>query len=512
MPTVTPTPTPQPPAVSIKTQAQPTRPGRTNGAIGQDSPSFDSALSDAGQSIEKKAADKVIDPATGSGQPDGSIEPDAPDAPDTPDAANGPDESDDTQADAADKPDPAAPAPDDTTETDPEPNAETQLVEARAIIAPAIPVPGEQLKAPSITPAAEPKEPAAAPPGAPGAQPANAIDPSTDPGAAASEPTEAGSGGNELDGKAPEDPAVLGALAPAPPPTPSPAPKPKADPKTQPGALPDAGATDGPIEGAALAPQAPVDSNAGFGESTNQQQPDQRIPGAPTPAPEPESADAQPMRPVRVDPAPGVIEPAPINAPPALSTPNAHNVQSPLAPQGQHAPSLGSVDADPAFTGAVQRGLAAAVRQQGGTLTIKLDPPTLGKLTIRMTIDQGRVEASFDAQTAQARDLLIEHASTLRTQLRERGLTVERLEVVGASGAGRPGHSTTNTGDQPGTPGERGDSQHDAAGGQSRGRSETGEDEPSTGDGARGDSARSAGEPSTSPFETRLRYSVSAVA
>ena len=189
-----------------------------------------------------------------------------------------------------------------------------------------------------------------------------------------------------------------------------------------------------------------------------------------------------------------------------------HGSQTQIArPATPQTPSLGSIEPDPAFTTAVQRGLAAAVRQQGGTLTIKLDPPTLGKLTIRMTIEHGKVEATFDAQTAQARELLLEHTSTLRAQLRDRGLIVERIEIIGAT-AGKVGHSQTNTGNQTETHDEQDDPRYDAAGGQSRGRSETGEDQSSTSDDATGDTARSAEEPLTSPFEAQMRYSVSAVA
>ena len=91
-------------------------------------------------------------------------------------------------------------------------------------------------------------------------------------------------------------------------------------------------------------------------------------------------------------------------------------------------------------------------------------------------------------------------------------MTSAMIEIIGATTPGKPGQSASNTGDQPGANGESDNSRHDAAGGQSRGRSETGEEQSSTNDGATGDLAGTAEEPMTSPFEAQLRYSVSAIA
>jgi len=275
----------------------------------------------------------------------------------------------------------------------------------------------------------------------------------------------------------------------------------------------DADAEPAQVDAAQIDDQASGNSGQDTGGQASQQRP-----GSDPSAPLPESAAtasaaersaAQPLRPMSAEPALTQTDPASVET--AAVKPGA-SVQG-ARPSGAAAPSLGTVEPDAAFQVAVQRGMAAAVRQKGGTLTIKLDPPSLGKMTIRMTIDQGRVQASFDAQTAAARDLLIEHMPTLRAQLRDRGLTVERLDVLGAqspSGAGRAtAHSAA--GEQPGAQGDPWEDGQDAAGGQSRGRSETGDDEPSRDDGASGESAGSAEEPMTTAFEARLRHRVSAV-
>lgn len=80
----------------------------------------------------------------------------------------------------------------------------------------------------------------------------------------------------------------------------------------------------------------------------------------------------------------------------------------------------------------VARGLAAAVRQRDGTLTLRLSPDFLGDIKIQVRVESGHVSAHIHAQTDQARQLLTESASTLRTALEAHGLVVERIEVAPA--------------------------------------------------------------------------------
>ena len=75
------------------------------------------------------------------------------------------------------------------------------------------------------------------------------------------------------------------------------------------------------------------------------------------------------------------------------------------------------------------RGMAAALRQNGGSVTIRLQPEALGDLKIKMSLEPGKVAASFEVQTDQARHLLGKTMDTLRTALEARGLEVDRLDV-----------------------------------------------------------------------------------
>ncbi len=142
------------------------------------------------------------------------------------------------------------------------------------------------------------------------------------------------------------------------------------------------------------------------------------------------------------------------SGPGARATPVAHRV---TAPQGGPAPTVGaskpvSVDRpslarapekpqplpgqhsshqlehEPAAS-QIGRGLAALLRQKGGSVTIKMRPESLGEVTVRMTLDSGRVDARFETVTPLARRLLNDTLTTLRSALEAQGLTVERLSV-----------------------------------------------------------------------------------
>jgi flagellar hook-length control protein FliK len=85
------------------------------------------------------------------------------------------------------------------------------------------------------------------------------------------------------------------------------------------------------------------------------------------------------------------------------------------------------------------RGLAAALRQGGGSVTLRLNPEQLGDLTIKLHFQQGSVDARFEAATDQARGLLNDSIDALRAALEARGLEVDRLSVHVAE---RPQHES----------------------------------------------------------------------
>lgn len=83
-----------------------------------------------------------------------------------------------------------------------------------------------------------------------------------------------------------------------------------------------------------------------------------------------------------------------------------------------------------AFRASMSRGLDAALRQGGGSVTMRLTPPSLGAMRVELTLDQGVVEARLEATQQQAHDLLTRNVHVLRASLEARGLSVERIEIT----------------------------------------------------------------------------------
>jgi flagellar hook-length control protein FliK len=77
----------------------------------------------------------------------------------------------------------------------------------------------------------------------------------------------------------------------------------------------------------------------------------------------------------------------------------------------------------------VSRGLFAAVKQSGGSLTMRLHPSSLGQLKIEMSIQGNNVTADITTTTEQAQQLLTDSLTALRSALESKGLTVTQLNV-----------------------------------------------------------------------------------
>lgn len=127
------------------------------------------------------------------------------------------------------------------------------------------------------------------------------------------------------------------------------------------------------------------------------------------------------------------------------------------------------------------RGLAAALRQGGGSVTLRLHPEELGDLKVRVDSADGRIGATFEVQSEQARDLLDKTLSDLRTALEARGLSVDRLDVhIAPSAHGHAGHGETGTSGHFGGAESRGGAGWEA-GGRGGGERWAGQDRPASG-------------------------------
>ena len=86
-------------------------------------------------------------------------------------------------------------------------------------------------------------------------------------------------------------------------------------------------------------------------------------------------------------------------------------------------------DRDLRSSARLARGLASAVNQKGGAVTLRLTPPEMGTVRIQMQLTGTTLAASFHAETASAHALLSQQLGQLRTSLESQGLHVERLSV-----------------------------------------------------------------------------------
>jgi flagellar hook-length control protein FliK len=80
------------------------------------------------------------------------------------------------------------------------------------------------------------------------------------------------------------------------------------------------------------------------------------------------------------------------------------------------------------FIGRVAKAFQTA-QDRGGTLQLRLSPPELGALRIELNVKDGVMSASLQAETANARRLLLDHLPALRDRLAEQNIRVDRFDV-----------------------------------------------------------------------------------
>lgn len=99
----------------------------------------------------------------------------------------------------------------------------------------------------------------------------------------------------------------------------------------------------------------------------------------------------------------------------------------------------------------VVRGLALALQQGGGRVTLRLNPEHLGQVVVHVKVDNGTVNAGIETTDKAAHRLLQDSTESLRAALEARGLSVERIDVYpppdGQESPGAPaqdqGHSNS---------------------------------------------------------------------
>lgn len=82
---------------------------------------------------------------------------------------------------------------------------------------------------------------------------------------------------------------------------------------------------------------------------------------------------------------------------------------------------------------------------QGGQIQIRLHPPHLGSLAVRVRIEGRELEARLTTETATARDAILENLPALRTRLEEQGYEITQLRVEVAQNGSDAAHGDGST-------------------------------------------------------------------
>jgi flagellar hook-length control protein FliK len=80
------------------------------------------------------------------------------------------------------------------------------------------------------------------------------------------------------------------------------------------------------------------------------------------------------------------------------------------------------------FVQRVERAFAA-MTDQGGTVRLKLNPPELGSLHVEISVNKGVMKARVEAETKEAKNLLLENLPALRDRLAQQNIKIQKFDV-----------------------------------------------------------------------------------
>ena len=120
---------------------------------------------------------------------------------------------------------------------------------------------------------------------------------------------------------------------------------------------------------------------------------------------------------------------APLSASAAIGTAQPDSAAPPPPATNVLAPTQPLSGEDQANVARVVRGIVNAVNQNGGSVTLRLQPPDLGFVRVELEFTDGAVRAAFQSEQPAVRTLLIQQMSQLRQALESHGLQVDRLDV-----------------------------------------------------------------------------------
>ncbi len=83
------------------------------------------------------------------------------------------------------------------------------------------------------------------------------------------------------------------------------------------------------------------------------------------------------------------------------------------------------------------------IGDRGGSVRLKLSPPELGSLRLEITVNKGVMKARVEAETKEAKNLLLDNLPALRDRLAQQNIKIQKFDVdLRDSVVGR--HAPTN--------------------------------------------------------------------
>ncbi len=80
------------------------------------------------------------------------------------------------------------------------------------------------------------------------------------------------------------------------------------------------------------------------------------------------------------------------------------------------------------FVQRVERAFAA-MSDRGGTVRLRLSPPELGSLRVEISVNKGVMKARVEAETKEAKNLLLENLPALRDRLAQQNIEIQKFDV-----------------------------------------------------------------------------------
>ena len=78
----------------------------------------------------------------------------------------------------------------------------------------------------------------------------------------------------------------------------------------------------------------------------------------------------------------------------------------------------------------IRRALPAHMKNSEGSVTLRLNPPMLGRVEVNMSMNDGQLQAAFKTDQVVTRDILMQNMHVLRESLAEQGIRATNVTVT----------------------------------------------------------------------------------